>query len=874
MAVTGTLARRGLLANKWRLALTALAVVLGVSFVSGSFMLRDSLNTAFSNLVTQANHGIDAQVRTKLLFGDTSARNPVPPQLLTAVQHVNGVAAAAGTVGQIPVTIIGKDGKAKTPGAAPTIGLAWIDDAKLTSLHLAAGRRPHGIGEVAIDKQAAEKTGYKIGESMRVVLPTGARNFHLVGTFRFGTSDSLAGAYLVGFDPTVASQLLGLHGYYEAIDVRAVPGVSAPELAARLNAVLPRGYEAIDNAKLNQEAKDNFGFINAIATGLLAFALIALFVSGFIINNTFAILASQRLRELGLLRALGGSARQVRVLMFVEALVVGVSASIIGIGAGVLIELGIRALISALGGGLPGTFVLTPTPIIWGFAVGIIVTMAAALTPAFRAGRIPPVAAMSAEHTATAEESKWRLAIPAGFAVAGVVAFLVGLFSRPGSTAEWLALAGLGAALLFVGVAGLARLVVRPVLVAVSAVLRPVARVISYAFTVAFHRARQRIVGQIARDNTSRTPRRTSAAAAALMIGLAFVTVGSVLGASIKKTLKNQLHTSITADLFIQDNTSFRGMPSAITAGIAKVPGVTDVSGFRGGSFKYANSEKNALFADHTTAVNLVDIKLKSGSWSGLGLNKVFVYTDPANQHHLHVGFHDAGPVPVGPAPCAHRGRYLRRLEHRRQLPARPVHLRAELQRRVARPVCRHARPARPLGERGQGLGGHVSRYRRPRRHRAEPPGVPAVAGESGQPVLRADQRAAVPRRRDRVDWYRQHAGAVGVRTDPRARLDARRRHGAHADKIDGALGVGAHRGVRCATRNRARCRARRPRRGRVAVRSRVGGGDPGWPAVRVRGVGDRGRHDRGLLPGAARREDERARRHRQRVAVGTLHGQ
>ncbi|HEY3833900.1 MAG TPA: FtsX-like permease family protein [Acidimicrobiia bacterium] len=638
MAVTGTLARRGLLANKWRLALTALAVVLGVSFVSGSFMLRDSLNTAFSDLVTQANHGIDAQVRTKLLFGDNTARNPVPPQLLTQVQHVDGVAAAAGTVGQVPVTIIGKNGKAKTPGAAPTIGLAWINDSKLTSLHLAAGRRPHGTGEVAVDKTAAKKTGYSIGQSIRVVLPTGARNFRLVGTFKFGTSDSLAGAYLVGFDPTVASQLLGLHGFYEAIDARAVPGVSSQELASRLNAILPHGYEAIDNAKLNQEAKDNFGFINAIATGLLAFALIALFVSGFIINNTFAILASQRLRELGLLRALGSSARQVRVLMFVEALVVGVTASIVGIGAGVLIELGIRALISALGGGLPGTFVLTPTPIIWGFAVGIVVTMAAALTPAFRAGRIPPVAAMSAEHTASAHESKWRLVIPAAFAVIGVVAFIVGLFARPGGTAQWLTLAGVGAALLFVGVAGLARLVVRPVLVGVSAVLRPIARIVSYPFTVGMQRARQRIIGQIARDNTSRTPRRTSAAAAALMIGLAFVTVGSVLGASIKQTLRNQLHTSIRADLFIQDKSNFEGMPSTVTAGIAKVPGVTDVSGFRGGSFKYTDSEKSALFADHTTAEKLLDIDLKSGSWSGLGLNKVFVYTDPAKEHHLHVG--------------------------------------------------------------------------------------------------------------------------------------------------------------------------------------------------------------------------------------------
>ena len=215
--------------------------------------------------------------------------------------------------------------------------------------------------------------------------------------------------------------------------------------------------------------------------------------------------------------------------MFVEALVVGVSASIVGIGAGVLIELGIRALISRARRRAPRHLRADAYSIIWGFAIGIIVTMAAALTPTFRAGRIPPVAAMSAEHTATAQESKWRLADLRGLRRGrrGRLPRRAVLPAR--QHPEWLALAGLGAALLFVGVAGLARLVVRPVLVAVSAVLRPVDACHLVPFTVAFHRARQRIVGQIACDNTSRTPRRTSAAAAALMIGLAFVRSGRYL---------------------------------------------------------------------------------------------------------------------------------------------------------------------------------------------------------------------------------------------------------------------------------------------------------------------------------------------------------
>src|SRR4051812_13061213 len=213
MAVTATLARRGLLANKWRLALTAIAVVLGVAFVSGSFMLRDSLNNAFGNLVTTANKGIDAEVRTKVAFGGSGSqtRNPVPPSLLPVVQRVDGVAAAAGS-NQVPVTIIGKDGKAKTPGGAPTFGLSWTEDRQLSSLRLASGRRPQGDREVALDVHAADKTGYKVGDTMRIVFLTGTRPMRLVGTFKFGESNSLAGAYLVGLDPKVASNILGLGG--------------------------------------------------------------------------------------------------------------------------------------------------------------------------------------------------------------------------------------------------------------------------------------------------------------------------------------------------------------------------------------------------------------------------------------------------------------------------------------------------------------------------------------------------------------------------------------------------------------------------------------------------------------------------------------
>jgi putative ABC transport system permease protein len=274
--------------------------------------------------------------------------------------------------------------------------------------------------------------------------------------------------------------------------------------------------------------------------------------------------------------------------------------------------------------------------------------MAAALAPALRAGRIPPVAAMSAEQTFETPTSAWRLALPVVATLLGLAGVIIGLFVRPGQTAQWLILTGVSAAILFVGVAALARVIVRPVLIAVSAVLRPLARLISWPFAKLFRRPRQKLIGNIARENVARTPRRTAAAAAALMIGLALITMGSVIGASIKQTLDDQLHSSIKADLFIQDNTNFNGMPSSVTAGLTNIDGVRDVAGFRFGAFKFDNSEKAASFTDHTTAGNLVNIDLKSGSWADLGLNKVFVYTDPAKDHHFKVGSQFVAQFPSG----------------------------------------------------------------------------------------------------------------------------------------------------------------------------------------------------------------------------------
>ena len=636
--ITGTLTRRGLSANKWRLLLTAVAVVLGVGFVSGSFMLRDSLKDVFGDLASEINAGVDVQVRTKVAFGDPSAANPVPASLVDEVAAVEGVDLAVGDVGNIWVTIVGPDGKAKTPAGAPTLGIAWTDDPDISQLRVVAGRRPVGDGEVAFDQEAAERSGYRIGDRVVVVLPDGKREFELTGVLRFGESNSLAGAYLVAFDSSVASHVLGLGGDYSVISVRAVEGLADEDLADRIDAALPDRFEAVTNAEIVEEVEDQFGgFIDGFAIGLLVFAGIALFVSAFIINNTFQILASQRLRELALLRAIGASAGQVRTMMAAEALGIGVFASILGLGFGVVLALGIKGLIGAFVGGLPGGFVLSSTPIVAGLTVGIGVTFASALAPAIRAGQVPPVAAMSGTHAFSVGNAGRRLVLALLATLGGGAALLVGLFVRPGSTNQWLITAGVGAATLFLGVAGLSRLVVRPIVTAIGAVLRPAARALTAPIRLVRRRPYQPIIGRLAGEGIVRTPRRTAAAAAALMIGIAFVATGTVVGASMKQTLRDQLKSSIQADLFIRDP-SFGPFTTTVTDRIAAVEGIDAVSGFKIVSFQVDGDRKDAGAVDHTTFDRLVDVGVRAGSWADLGPGAVFVHTDPAEDLDLQVG--------------------------------------------------------------------------------------------------------------------------------------------------------------------------------------------------------------------------------------------
>src|SRR4051812_23730692 len=396
------LALKGALARRLRLALTALSIVIGVAFVSGTFILTDTLNATFDQLFGNAAKGISVVVRGQQAFsgstdnGPTDERNLVPDSVLTTVRDVPGVASATGDAGGYAQLVY--KGKAIVNGGAPNLGTAWVGDVATNPLHLVKGSAPAAADQIVIDQKSADKFHIPIGARAEVVVSGKTFPAVVVGVVRFGSNSSLAGATLTAFAPETAQRLLlGKPGVWTTLQIAAQPGVSQETLRNRVATALNgQPFQVLTEkayvADQSDSVKSGFGFFSVF---LLVFAFISVFVAVFIIFNTFTVLVAQRTRELALLRALGASRRQVLRGVVLEAGTVGLLSGAIGLGLGVLVALGLEALISSLAGGLAITSLQVQLrTVIVAMLVGVIVTVAASVVPAVRASRVPPVAAM------------------------------------------------------------------------------------------------------------------------------------------------------------------------------------------------------------------------------------------------------------------------------------------------------------------------------------------------------------------------------------------------------------------------------------------------------------------------------------------------
>ena len=570
---------RSLLARKLRLLLASFAVLLGVSFVSGAFVLTDSLSKVFDNLFTSINKGTAVNVQGVSALGDdsfdASDREPVPQSVLDAVTKVDGVSDVVGDVngtGQLVVKN-GKINKVYKTGGPPILGIAFHASSPQEALQVKRGTAPHGLDQLAIDATTADKAHLKVGDRVGVLGKGPERVVTVVGVVGFKDVGSLAGATLLAFDPASAQQLFGIPGTWTQLSVASDQGVSEKELRNRIATVLPKGVEAVTVqqtvADASKALKQGLGFFN---TFLLAFAGISLFVGAFLIFNTFSMLVAQRTRELALMRALGASRGQVNRSVLLEALVVGVVSSLGGFLAGIAVAYGLRALLGALNIELPsGATVIATRTFVVSMVVGVGITIIAALIPARRAAKVSPVQAMRESGPAEDRSLVRRTLLGAVFAGLGAAALTVGL--NDGG----LQLVGLGAALLFIGVTTLSPLVARPVV-----------GVLGWPF------AKLGVPGRLGRGNAMRSPRRTSATAAALMIGLALVAMVSTLGQSVKKSVVKIVSTSLGAD-YVLHTDQYQPFSPDVAKALSGKPELAAVAAFRQGQAKIGKAGRVSL---------------------------------------------------------------------------------------------------------------------------------------------------------------------------------------------------------------------------------------------------------------------------------------
>ena len=618
---------QGLAAHKLRLALTGIAIVLGVTFIAGTFILTDTLHNTFTSLFNNIYQNVDFEVRGVAQFTGTNGlgvRNPIPESLLPVIRGVPGVGAASGSVGGY-AQFVAPDGKAISTGGAPTLGISYDPDPRISALRIVDGRPPTTSNQVVMDEGTADKYGFRVGERVRILLTGAPRTFTITGIARFGTVKNLAGATVAAFDVPTAQAVLGEVGRFDTIDVVDAPGANAASVQRGIARVLPHGVEVVSGQTVaNEQASAVDKALGFFSTALLVFAFISLFVGAFTIFNTFSIIVGQRTRELALLRIVGASRRQVFRSVLGEAAIVGLVSSAVGIGLGVLAALGIEALLRGFGVSLPaGRPVFETRTVVVSLLVGVGVTVVAAVSPARRAVRIPPVAAIAEQQTERDVPLRRRFAWGASLVAIGVALLAVGL------TEPAIQLVGLGAVALFVGVAMLAPAVARPLS---SIIGRPLARTLG-------------VPGQLGRENSMRSPRRTAQTASALMVGLALVSAIAVFGASLSKSATASVDEAIAADVIVTSTTAAGSgtFSNSVPVAAASVPGVTATSTVYQGKFEFRQTVTNLTAVSTRDLSATLILHMTAGSQAALADGELLIDTTTANSDHLSVG--DRVPV-------------------------------------------------------------------------------------------------------------------------------------------------------------------------------------------------------------------------------------
>ncbi|MFC4498615.1 MULTISPECIES: ABC transporter permease [Streptomyces] len=582
---------RNFFAHKGRMALSAVAVLLSVGFVCGTLVFTDTMNTTFDKLFAATSSDVTVSAKGASDTGETTSDNGKPPvmpaSVLDKVREAQGVKSAEGTVFSTSVTVVDADKDSLSPSSgAPTIVGSWnANDAR--TMKITSGTAPQGSGQVMIDADTADKHHLKLGDEIGVISAVGTHTAKISGIAAFQVTNP--GAAIFYLDTKTAQQsLVGESNVYTNVNVTAATGVTDAQLKTNVAAELGGDYK-VQTAKETADANraDVGDFLNVMKYAMLGFAGIAFLVGIFLIINTFSMLVAQRTREIGLMRAIGSSRRQVNRSVLVEALLLGVVGSVLGVGAGVGLAVGLMKLMSMTGMNLStdDLTVAWTTPVI-GLALGVIVTVLAAYLPARRAGKVSPMAALR-DAGAPADAKAGAIRAVLGLLLTGAGGYCLYLTSAADKASEGSLWLGLGVVLSLIGF-----VVIGPLLA--GAVVRVLGAVILRAFGP---------VGRMAERNALRNPRRTGATGAALMIGLALVACLSVVGSSMVASATDQLDKTVGTDFIIQSDSGQLMTPQAVQA-IKKTPGLERVTEYKWTKADFTTPDGKTLDGTAITAAD------------------------------------------------------------------------------------------------------------------------------------------------------------------------------------------------------------------------------------------------------------------------------
>jgi putative ABC transport system permease protein len=630
---------RGIASRKLRTGLTAFAVVLGIALVSGTYLLTDTINHTFDQVFQTANQGVDVAVTPKRLFGtdQNAAPAPLKQSVVDQIGRAPGVSLVAGSVFDQGLIYDKSDNPLITTGAPMFI--SGVSPARFDPFGYVQGRAPRAPDEVALDKTHADNAGFRLGDAVRLSGKGPQERFRLVGITQFGDQNSLAGAAVAIVTTPVAQRLLDLPGQFNTIQVAAQKGVTPRQLASNVRRALPAGAFTVrtGTAQARSSARDIQDQLGFLRTFLFVFAGISLFVGAFLIVNTFSITVAQRMREFALLRMIGASRRQVLRAVIGEALLLGFVASAIGFLLGFGLAPGLKGLFKAFGADLPAEgIVFEPRTLIVSLLVGTLITLVAAVGPALRATRVPPIAALQeAASLPRGRAARWRTPLAGAVAAVGVLLLCLGLFgSASGGSAA--GLVGAGAGIVFIGVGLLAYHIVRPLAMAVGL---PLERL-------------RGVSGRLARENATRNPRRTASTSAALMIGVALVAFVTIFAAGLKASIDDHVNVGLKGQMIVESKLFGLALPLAATKAVQQQPQVDTVSAIRFSQARVRGAGKTAVTGvDPQTIDSVFNLNWTHGSAAtirALSPQDVLLSKKWAQSHRAAVGDTVALTTPTG----------------------------------------------------------------------------------------------------------------------------------------------------------------------------------------------------------------------------------